>query len=266
MRFAWCCLLAACSTAPLDPTGTLEEEPFTSLIVEDDYLLRWRLPPGHDPDVAYPLIVQLDPTYAGLKQFEQTVGLVSSYGAAGEWPEAIVLGVDYPDPWTRHRDYQLPDPPDPEFDGAGADLFFAVLRDEILPLAREQYAIDPSRVFLLGHSNGGVFACYTLLRFGAGELPFTGVVAADFGVGTELFTYEGWLAERSDDLPLRAYASRAVFNGATQQITHEALFERLRGRGYPGLVLQTELLETDHGGAVVPSYERGLTHLFGGAP
>ena len=70
-------------------------------------------PISYDPAGAYPLIVQLDPTFAGLREYEHTVGLVSRRAADGRWPEAIVLGVDYPDPWTRHRDYTPTDDPDP---------------------------------------------------------------------------------------------------------------------------------------------------------
>jgi hypothetical protein len=264
-RLAPALALLACAPQPLDPTGIQTEETFRSELVDDDYLLRLRLPPDHDPDLAYPLIVQLDPTYAGLKQFAHTVGLVSQHEADGDWPAAVVLGVDYPDPWTRHRDYTPVDPPDPDFNDEGADTFYAVLRDEILPHLQTQLTVDPDQRVIVGHSNGGIFAFYTALRYDPAEDPlFTGVVAADFGMDAPMFTYEGWLAERTTDLPLTIYASRAVFNGAPQQITHEALFGRLRDRAYPSLDLQTEVLETDHGGAVVPSFEHGLDHILGG--
>jgi hypothetical protein len=86
-----------CSDEPLPATGELSTDPFHSDIVNDDYLLRLRLPPGYTEDATpgYPLVVQLDPTFVGLKQYDITVGFVSHYGATGEWPEAIVVGVDY---------------------------------------------------------------------------------------------------------------------------------------------------------------------------
>jgi hypothetical protein len=253
----------ACGPQPLEPTGTLTEETFRSEWVDDDYVLRIRTPPGFEAGSDAPLVVQLDPTFVGLKQYDHTVGLVSQRAAAGDWPDAVVLGVDYPNPATRDRDYLPPEPPDAEFLGDGADLFFRALREEILPYVEGALELTPSRRVIVGHSNGGVFAAYAAMRFDIAEgALFDGVVSADFGVGTALFTYEGWLAERGDDLPLRWYASRAVYNGATQEITHEALFERLRSRGYPSLALQTEVLGTDHGGAVVPSFERGLDFVF----
>lgn len=266
-------LLAAwapgCNDEPLPATGERTTEPFHSDIVDDDYLLRLRLPPGYTEDASpgYPLIVQLDPTFVGLQQYAITAGFVSRYAAQGEWPEAIVVGVDYPGDSERDRDYLPPEPPSPSFQGDGADRFYRILRDEILPHLEARHAIDPSRRYLLGHSNGGIFAWYAAFRHDPTTGPplFAGVVAADCGYPQELFTYERWHAERAADLPMRIFATRAVANGAIQQITFNAMIERLGERSYPGLVLDTAVLETDHGGAVWPSYERGLAHLLGGA-
>lgn len=58
---------AGCGPDPLPATGTLLEEPFASAVVGDEYLLRIRLPPGYEEGAtSLPLVVQLDPTYAGL--------------------------------------------------------------------------------------------------------------------------------------------------------------------------------------------------------
>ncbi|MEZ4448375.1 MAG: alpha/beta hydrolase-fold protein [Nannocystaceae bacterium] len=256
---------------PLPATGELRTEPFPSTVVGDEYLLRIRLPPGYDPDAApgYPLILQLDPTYAGLEEYAITVGLVSDHAGRGEWPEAIVVGVDYPDdPSLRERDYLPASPPDPDFAGAGADRFYRMLADELLPALEAEYAIDPGRRFLLGHSNGGVFVWYAAFRHDPGVGPplFAGAVAADNGYDEVLFTLERWHAERADDLPMAIFTTRAVYNGAIQEVVFEAMQERLRGRDFPGLRLASEVLETDHGGAIVPSYERGLDRLLGGDP
>ena len=96
---------------------------------------------------------------------------------------------------------------------------------------------------------------------------FAGAVAADNGYAESLFNYERWHSERADDLPMTLYTTRALYNGATQAITFDAMIERLQGRGYPGLTLETAVLDTDHGGALEPSYTRGLELLLtGGAP
>jgi hypothetical protein len=262
--------LSGCGEGPLPATGTLLVETFESEIVDDEYVLRVRLPPGYDDDetAAYPLVIQLDPTYAGLEEYDITVGLISQRAATGEWPEAIVVGVDYHDLYLRDRDYEPSLPPDPEFGSDGADRFYRVLRDEILPYVESEYRVDATQRVLVGHSKGAVFAWYAAFRHAPPEPPlFQGVVAADAGIKEVLFTYERWHAERSTSLPIRLYASQAVYNGATQKIAFEAMVDRLTGRDHTGLELVSETLETDHGGAIVPSFEAGLAHaLLGGQP
>jgi hypothetical protein len=111
-----------------------------------------------------------------------------------------------------------------------------------------------------------VFAWYAAFRHVPSEPPlFSGIVAADCGYDEALFTLERWHAERSESLPIVLYASRAVFNGAGQQVAFRAMIDRLRGRGFSGLTLVEEELETDHGGAVAPSFEAGLALVLGGA-
>ncbi len=261
-------MLGGCADGPLPATGELSVEDFASEVVADTYKLRIRLPPDYDAAASYPLIVQLDPTFVDLAQYDITVGLVSERAGRGEWPEAIVVGVDYDDPFLRERDYALPDPPTADFDGDGADRFHRMLATELIPYLEDSYAIDPGRRYLLGHSNGGIFAWYAAFRHDPAVGPplFAGVVAADNGYPERLFTYERWHHERADDLPMIIHTTHAAFNGAIQKVTFDAMVERLRGRGHPGLTLETEVLETDHAGTVEPSYARGLELLLGGAP
>lgn len=262
-------LLVACSPAPPETTGTVSAETFHSSLAGDDYILRIRLPVDYEarPGERYPLIVQLDPTYVGLQEFATTTGLVSQHAATGRWPEAVVVGVDYPDPFTRERDYRFPKPPVADYSGAGADRFYRVLRDEVLPYVETKLRTDPTRRTLIGHSNGAVFGWYATFRHAPPDAPlFASVLASDCGHDEELFTYERWHSERSSSLPMRLYAARAVYNGAIQEIGFRAMLDRLGGRSYQGLQLFSEELETDHGGVIRPSFERGLDFIFGVSP
>jgi pimeloyl-ACP methyl ester carboxylesterase len=258
--------VGACADDPYPATGELTVEAFDSAAVGDEYKLRIRVPPDYDETASYPLVVQLDPTFVKLRQYDITVGLVSHYAASGDWPEAIVVGVDYDDPYLRERDYELPSPPQPDFDGDGADRFYRMLADELAPYLEGEYAIDPARRYLLGHSNGGIVAWYSAFRHDPAVGPplFAGVVAADNGYAEELFTYERWHSERTDDLPMTIYTTHAAWNGAIQEVTFDAMIERVRDRDYPSLVLDASVLETDHAGTVAPSYEDGLDLLLGG--
>lgn len=260
--------LGCSGTEVLPTTGTLRTEPFHSQILDDDYLLRLRLPPGYESGSdRYPLVVQLDPTFVGLREFEITSGFVSDHAARGEWREAIVLGVDYVEPFNhRERDYRPPSPPRAGFDGEGADLFYRVLRDEILPAVEAELRVDPARRTVVGHSNGALFACYAALRARPGEpLLFSTVVSADGGYDAAVLQYQAWHAQATRELPITWYLSRAVYNGAVQKIGFDALIERVAQAGYEGLRFVSEELETDHGGAIRPSFERGLALALGGA-
>ncbi|MBL9042939.1 MAG: hypothetical protein JNM83_15115 [Myxococcales bacterium] len=263
----WGVLQAACSPDIPVTTGTVSVENFRSALMGDDYLLRIRLPPSYDADPTrrYPLIVQLDPTFVGLHQFEITTGLVSTYALQGLWPEAIVVGPDYPDPFKRERDYPLPKPLTPSFAGQNVDLFYRVLRDEILPYVEGKLRVDTTRRVLVGHSAGATVVWYSTFRHTADAPPlFSGAIAADNGMEEGLFTVERWHSERTNTLPMRLFATRATYNGVVQEIPYRALCDRIRQRNYQGLTFAEETMETDHGGAVRPSFEHGLDFILGG--
>lgn len=260
-------LSTACDAGPPPVTGTRFDERLRSEVVDADYVLRVRLPPGYDdaPQQRYPLVLQLDPTFAGLEQLEVTAGYVSEYERTGEGPEAIVVGIDYDDPNDRFRDYTLDEGLDPAYDGEGADRFYRALRDEIVPHLDQTLRTRPEARFLVGHSMGGLFALYAAFRHDPAEPPLlAGVIANDPSYSQDLMTYETRHAERSDGLPMRIYRAIALYNGPLQVLAHDWMTARLDERGYEGLVSEAEEFETDHGGAVEPGYAAGLRFVLEG--
>jgi pimeloyl-ACP methyl ester carboxylesterase len=101
----------------------------------------------------YPVLVVLD----GEHQFAQAATVARLLAADGHIPEAIVVGIENVD---RVRDYSPPGLPVSGNDGKGrADRFLLFLAQELLPaLARDYRAGE--LVVLVGHSSGGVLACY----------------------------------------------------------------------------------------------------------
>jgi uncharacterized protein len=260
--------LACGGEGPPPTTGTVTTAPLRSSIVGAGYVLSIRLPPGYEaqPDRRYPLVVQLDPTFVGLRQFEITAGLVSARAASGALPEAIVVGVDDEGLNQRLRDYAVPTTPSPAYGGDKADRFYAAMRDEIVPFIEGRYRVDPARRVLIGHSMGATFAWYATFRHAPPAPPlFSGILASDVGIEEALFVYERWHAERSSALPLRLYFARAVYNGVTEALSHQWMAERLDARRYEGLTYRAEVFETDHGGIIQPSFESGLGFILGGA-
>lgn len=261
-------LLVACGPDYPPTTGTVEKIPFHSDIVDEDYLLLVRVPPGYaGGSTAYPLVVQLDPTFVGLHQFDVTAGLISENAASGAWSEAIVVGIDYAGGNQRTRDYLPPDPPDPAFASGHADDFFRAIRDEILPLVEDRYRVEPSRRTLVGHSDGSRFAWYAAFRHRPPEAPlFSSVIAADTGISEAIFNYETWHAAQTQELPILLYSARATDNGALEKITHDWMEARLKDRAYVGLTAIFDVFETDHGGVIEPSFRRGLGLALGVKP
>jgi hypothetical protein len=271
-------LLAAAfaSTAcdgPPPITGRVVSEGFASAIVGDTYRILVRLPPDYDesPSRRYPVIYQLDATSFG-PQFDVTAGHASDLAARDEIPEAIVVGVGYPyddespnDSRGRWRDYTTR-----RFDGSagGADAFLRFLAEELIPHIDATYRTDLSRPrALFGHSLGGFFALYALLRTAEQlDAPFRAFVAADPTLthdDNRLLFLEQELAPRSRSLPAALRLTIARYNGAAQRLYFDVLSERLT-RDFPDLRFDREALETDHGGAIEPSYADGLRFVLGG--
>lgn len=254
-------------------TGEVLREDLYSERVGDTYRLLVRIPPGYDeaPDRRYPVVFQLDATSFG-PQFDITAGHASELAEEGEIPETIVVGVGYPyddetpnDTRGRWRDYTTI-----RSDGSpgGADLFLQFLSEELIPAIDETYRTDPSAGrALLGHSLGGFFALYAMFRTASdANPPFDAFVAADPSLthdDNRLLFMEQELSggALSPGLSLRLTIAR--YNGAVQRLYFEELSRRLEG-DLPELRFEGEALETDHGGAIEPSFREGLRFILDG--
>jgi hypothetical protein len=164
---------AACDGPP-PITGRVVTEDFASSTVGDTYRVLVRLPPDYDesPTRRYPVVYQLDATSFG-PQFDVTAGYASELAARGGIPEAIVVGVGYPyddetpnDRRGRWRDYTTRRMDD---SAGGADTFLRFLAEELIPHIDAAYRTDPAVPrALFGHSLGGFFVLYAMLRTAEG--------------------------------------------------------------------------------------------------
>ena len=270
--------LVACSSYP-PITGRVDTTLYHSEIVDDTYKLQVRLPPGYDLNTTttYPVVYQLDGTDFG-PEFDISAGYASALGDSGAMREAIVVGVGYdypaatgypdpgPTPIGRWRDYVFTYADGSTGGGANFTLF---LEQELLPHIDATYRTNPAYGRgLMGHSEGGYFAGATLLATGLdAEPPFKRFVIGDpstFQDNYRLFTLEQTLSARTQSLPRVVYYGIARYDGPAQQLPTDLLWARLRSH-YPDLQLETQLLQTDHGGAEVPCFSTGLEFVVGGA-
>jgi predicted alpha/beta superfamily hydrolase len=120
---------------------------------------------------------------------------------------------------------------------------------------------------LIGHSLAGLYSLYSVTRAGN---PFARVIAASASYpfeNGEIFAQEAALFARTQQLPVRLFASVGEIEGAPQHVYFEAFVERLRSRQYVGFELNDHsIASADHLDTIDPSVELGLTWLLGDAP
>jgi predicted alpha/beta superfamily hydrolase len=117
-------------------------------------------PPSYDQNnKRYPTLYLLEAEYA----FHYTTGIVHFLAEIDYIPELIVVGITNGD---RNRDL-TPEPGENEKvrfpTSGGADNFLNFIQQEVIPYIDSNYYTSPYRI-LVGHSLGGLFAIYTLLR------------------------------------------------------------------------------------------------------
>jgi predicted alpha/beta superfamily hydrolase len=119
-------------------------------------------PIGYDfTDERYPVIVLLDGE-ANIQHVSATADFLGNNGRA---LKMLVVGIENID---RQRDFTPPiehaGPEDrPEGKVGGAAPFLSFIADELLPRVDRTYRTRPARI-LIGHSYGGLFASYALLK------------------------------------------------------------------------------------------------------
>jgi predicted alpha/beta superfamily hydrolase len=119
-------------------------------------------PGGYDfTDERYPVIVLLDGE-TNIQHVSATADFLANNGRA---MKMLVVGIENTD---RQRDLTPPitnthSSDRPEGKVGGAEQFLNFIAEELLPQIDRTYRTRPTRI-LIGHSLGGLFACYTLLK------------------------------------------------------------------------------------------------------
>lgn len=102
----------------------------------------------------YPVLYLLDGGY----HFHHVSGIVQFLSTNNLIPEMIIVALP-----NTYRDRDLSPTPVVDLPGSGgADNFLKFMQDELFPYVEKNYRTQPFRV-LVGHSLGGLFACYACL-------------------------------------------------------------------------------------------------------
>ena len=247
-----------------------------------------------DPTMSFPVVYTID---ANL-EFEAVVGLARLMQLGGVVPEFAVVGIGYPlegnygdglGEFFRRRARDLTSATDERYgqfiaeafnvDGpvetGGSEQFLGFIADELLPLVEGQYRLDPDDRTLLGHSAGGHFALYALLRqpelFGR-----YAIGSPSLGLGNgRLFDLEQEQASKSEDLQARLFLgigseeeplpqSTTSYMGEIISVSHVNRFASLlQARGYQSLTMSTKVFEGhSHFDVFGPFVTSGLKYLF----
>ncbi|MBD0258973.1 MAG: carboxypeptidase-like regulatory domain-containing protein, partial [Cytophagales bacterium] len=180
------------------PTLTLP-----SAIVKDSFDLFIRLPKTYHkaPHQRYPVVYHLDANAYFDALSHSTARLAKKKKLA---PEPILVGIGYGNAFimdsVRVRDYTFP--PAPASDSlplsGGGESFYRFIQRELIPYMDRVYRTDTTRRTLMGHSLGGYFALYALLRGRSEPALFTHYVAAS----PSLDYCDAYITRQFEHLPL----------------------------------------------------------------
>ena len=143
----------------------------------------------------------------------------------------------------------------------GAEAFHRFISAELIPFIESRYRADPSQRTLVGHSYGGLFAAYSLLR--APERFRTYVIGSPTLAYSErsVFKQEAGYSRGHDELPARVF----VYAGDEESVDDTTLTDSirfatiLRSRNYGNLELATKVFaDYDHCAVAAPGIHAGL--------
>ncbi|MEZ4993547.1 MAG: alpha/beta hydrolase-fold protein [Saprospiraceae bacterium] len=222
--------------------NSISPEKLFSKHVDDEFVIYFSLPQGYDQNQIYPALYLLDAQWA----FPKAVRAATNLQKSKKFPPFILIGIGYPklyreNGYIRHRVRDLTFPADvagdPEYELSGrADQFTAFLHQELIPTIEARYSIDTKNRTLLGHSLGGYYALYNLLRFP--DTPFQNFIAASaslwWGDGFLFGLEEKWKLE-GRSVPPRPLITAGEKEGAEQVTESERMVHHLQKWRHIGL-------------------------------
>jgi predicted alpha/beta superfamily hydrolase len=225
-----------------------------SNVLNEDRTLYIALPPGYDTMTQrLPVVFVLDAEY----RFLPTYGIHAYMRYWNGAPEAILVGITNISRQTRVRDYL------PAAYQGNADNFLVFFRQELIPYIDSTCKTNGERM-LAGHSHGGVFTLYALLK--NPEL-FRGYVSCDPSVAG--------LIPAVNELLLSQYAGQRLYvcssdvgAGVDENVKQAHLngfnrFKELLEEKKPeNLSFKFSHIADDHANSYVQGCSEGLRFIF----
>ena len=216
---------------------------------------------------AYPVIYQLD----GNAFFDPVASSIDQLLKKKKIQrDPILVGIGYENAYLmdslRARDYTFPVSPPPDsfgISGEGAD-FYNFIKTKVIPRIDSTYRTEKINRTIMGHSLGGYFVLYSLLRHTTDQPVFNSYIAAS----PSLSYHDGYLNKQfekhNNDLndtklymtigELEIQASKTNKFTSLSEILTMKNFLRIKPEVYKNL---------EHMGTAIPSFEDGIEFLFG---
>jgi len=262
---------------PLSEFSNLYTQPVKktmySSYVRDTFTVFQSIPSSYNKDSAkkYPLIIMLDANAF----YEPLLATLKFSTFIGDIDESFITGIGYKDFPTmdslRNRDYTYPTAI-AEYEmsvSGGADKFKNFIDKELLPDIESKYKIDTGKVILCGHSLGGYFVLYYMLKSVAeNNFSVTNFVSASPSLhynNRYLFGMEDSVAKMQKHLHAKLYISMGShdMDDKTVQNILGSFSSQLQNHHYTGLQLQAaEYTNFGHIDAALPGFSKGLAYVF----
>ena len=275
---------------PLVTIPNTEVRSLSSAIVDQEFRIFVALPSNYQTSAnSYPVLYVSDAD--GI--FGLVTETIRFLQLRQELPEMVIVGIGYPvnefhDVYgLRTRDL-TPTEDDAWIEGllklvpwdfetygsGGAHNFLEFIRGELQPFIKANYRIDFKDASILGHSFGGLFALYALLK---SPYTFNRYIISSPSIWWDpeaIFKYEEQFASEHSDLPAEVFISAGTLEESMQVpvrgvpasfVTNvQAMADKLQSRNYENLSLTQHVFEDEsHVSGPPGAFSRGLRAVFG---
>jgi predicted alpha/beta superfamily hydrolase len=168
----------------------------------------------------------------------------------------------------RNRDYTFPEalPQDSFLLSGGGENFYQFIKSELIPQIDKTYQTDTTYRTIMGHSLGGYFTLYALMRDLYTQPLFNNYIAASpsiFYCDNYLFKkFRGFLTNDQRSKKLKLFMTMGQMEIGNDRSGGFAHFTQLLS-DFKFLQLNTKVFKgLEHMGTAVPSFEEGIDWVF----
>lgn len=240
--------------------------------------------------VTYPIFIALPGSYFTSEKTYPVVYMLDAYSSFGvmvqmarllsfdkEIPEVIIVGISSEGGskefnYNRARDFtptqiqpdKLPEEYRSTFPiSGGAEKFLGFIKDELIPYVESNYRFSPGDRTLEGHSLGGLFVFYSLLKEPGLFKRYVAISPALLWDNGLLLKQEEKFSKDHNLLASIIYTAVGSLESELFKEPWKQLISNLKSRGYAGMKLRTEIAEGETHYTIIPYIvTHGLKSVF----